>query len=194
MPATFQDSTPRAGASLATLLDAGHIPGSASVLLELKERGVSRQILFSGDIGPQSRPLLRTPCKPPHADFVVMEATYGDRLHKPLQKSVNELYDSINAILDRGGNVLIPSFALERAQELLYLLSEGIARSVLPAPPPSNEKKPPPHATVGYVRFPFCTLTHHAHSAPLSAPLSTAPDTTAPSIPQCPPALPRLCY
>ncbi len=115
----------------ATFLDAGHILGSASVFLELREGERSRTILFSGDIGNAGRPLLRDPTPPPESDIVVMETTYGDRLHKPLPPSVEELYAAVNDAFARGGNVIIPTFALERAQELLYFLREGTEKGVL---------------------------------------------------------------
>jgi metallo-beta-lactamase family protein len=111
--------------------DAGHILGSASVLLEVQEAGRQRRILFSGDIGNRGRPILRDPAPPP-ADIVVMETTYGDRRHRSLADSVDELYTAIAATLQRGGNVVIPSFALERTQELLYFLREGAASGRLP--------------------------------------------------------------
>jgi len=116
----------------ATFLDAGHILGSASVLLELIESGRRRRVLFSGDLGNAGRPLLRDPSTPPRADVVVMETTYGDRLHKPFQPSVVELYEAVTATFKRGGNVVIPTFALERAQELLYFLREGVESGSLP--------------------------------------------------------------
>ena len=110
----------------ATFLDAGHILGSASVFLELEEAGRRRSVLFSGDLGNSDRPLLRDPVTPARADVVVMETTYGDRLHKPLAPSIEELYEAVTDTFDRGGNVLIPTFALERAQELLLFLSQGV--------------------------------------------------------------------
>lgn len=116
----------------ATFLDAGHILGSASVLLDLAEGGARRRVLFSGDLGNIGRPLLRTAAPPPQADAVVMESTYGDRLHRPIGPSVEELYQAIAAALGRGGNVVIPSFALERAQELLFYLRAGAESGRLP--------------------------------------------------------------
>jgi metallo-beta-lactamase family protein len=110
----------------ATFLDAGHILGSASILLELEENGRHHRLLFSGDLGYSGRAILRDPTPPPRVDTVVMETTYGDRLHKQLQPSIDELYMVINNTLERGGNVIIPTFALERAQEILYYLREGI--------------------------------------------------------------------
>ena len=115
----------------ATFIDAGHILGSASIFLELEESGQRRSILFSGDIGNPGHPLLRGPVTPPHADAVVMETTYGDRLHKSLTASVEELYGAIVETLNRDGNVIIPTFALERAQELLYFLRAGVEQSRL---------------------------------------------------------------
>lgn len=110
----------------ASFLDAGHILGSASICLYLEEDGRSSSVAFSGDLGNSGRPLLRDPVPPSRVDAVVMETTYGDRLHKPLQPSVEEFYQAIEDTFRRGGNVIIPTFALERAQELLYYLREGV--------------------------------------------------------------------
>jgi metallo-beta-lactamase family protein len=116
----------------ATFIDAGHILGSASILLEFEAQGRSKRILFSGDLGYSDRAIIRDPAPPPHADYVVMETTYGDRRHKTLEPSLDELYQVINDALERGGNVIIPTFALERAQELLYYLREGVRDNRLP--------------------------------------------------------------
>jgi metallo-beta-lactamase family protein len=116
----------------ATFLDAGHILGSASIFLELEEAGQRRGVVFSGDLGNPGHPLLRGPVTPPRADAVVMETTYGDRMHKTLGVSVDELYAAILDTFNRGGNVVIPTFALERAQELLYFLRAGVDQSKLP--------------------------------------------------------------
>jgi metallo-beta-lactamase family protein len=116
----------------ATFIDAGHILGSACIALELTERGETRRVLFSGDLGQSARPILRDPAPPSPADVVVMESTYGDRNHKPLQPSVAEFYDAVAATVRRGGNVVIPTFALERAQEILFYLSAGREGGLLP--------------------------------------------------------------
>jgi len=116
----------------ATFLDAGHILGSASLYLQLEENERSSSVAFSGDLGNSGRALLRDPVAPPRADAVVLETTYGDRLHKPLQPSVEELYQAIADTYKRGGNVVIPTFALERAQELLYYLRVGVESGRLP--------------------------------------------------------------
>lgn len=114
-------------------LDAGHILGSASVVFDLAEAECKRRVLFSGDIGSSGHPLLRDPDVPPDCDVVVMETTYGDRQHKPLAPSVQELYQAINDTFRRGGNVIIPTFALERAQELLFHLRVGLETGAIPA-------------------------------------------------------------
>ncbi len=116
----------------ATYYDAGHILGSASIRIQHTAPGQSRSIIYSGDLGNRGRPLLRDPVPPPHADAVVMETTYGDRLHRSLPASVDELYDAINGTFQRGGNIIIPTFALERAQEVLFYLREGIEHGKLP--------------------------------------------------------------
>ncbi len=110
----------------ATYFDAGHILGSASILLELEEGGTRRRVVMSGDIGNAGRPLLNPPKQPPQCDVVVMETTYGDRNHKPFGPSVEEFYAAIEETFRRGGNVVIPTFALERAQELLYALHDAM--------------------------------------------------------------------
>ena len=115
----------------ATFYDAGHILGSASIRIEEAD-GERRSVIFSGDLGNNGRPILRDPQLPPPADAVVMETTYGDRLHKALKPSVEELYGAITDTFERGGNVIIPTFALERAQEILYYLREGIENGQLP--------------------------------------------------------------
>ena len=89
-------------------------------------------MLFSGDLGNAGRQLLRSPVTPPRTENVVMETTYGDRLHKPLGPSIDELFEAITETFKRGGNVIIPTFAVERAQELLYFLAKVSARGSSP--------------------------------------------------------------
>ena len=112
--------------------DAGHILGSAHVLVRAAEAGRERRLLFSGDIGGAGRPIIRDPA-PPAAEIVLMESTYGDRRHRSPAESVRELVGVIAATVARGGNVVIPSFALERTQEILYSLRAAIAAGELPA-------------------------------------------------------------
>jgi metallo-beta-lactamase family protein len=130
--ARYGDALDVAPGVRATFLDAGHILGSASVYLQLEEDSRRRSVAFSGDLGNRGRPLLRDPVAPPESDMLVMETTYGDRLHKSIQSSVEELYQAIGDTFRRGGNVVIPTFALERAQELLYYFRDGVATGRLP--------------------------------------------------------------
>ncbi|KPJ87745.1 MAG: MBL fold metallo-hydrolase [Gammaproteobacteria bacterium SG8_11] len=132
-PAQYNEPLELASGIRATFLDAGHILGSACVYLELEEHGEKRKLLFSGDLGNVERPFLRSPTSPPKADIVIMETTYGDRLHKALAPSVEELYEAVTDTFQRGGNVIIPTFALERAQELLFYLRAGVEQKRLPA-------------------------------------------------------------
>ncbi|SLN30579.1 Ribonuclease [Roseovarius litorisediminis] len=113
-------------------IDAGHILGSASIVIEASEKGQTRRIVFSGDLGNRGHEVLADPSPPPEADFVVVETTYGDRQHKSLEASVAELLDAIRQTLARGGNVVIPTFALERAQEILFHLKIATERGELP--------------------------------------------------------------
>ncbi|MDE2629438.1 MAG: MBL fold metallo-hydrolase [Alphaproteobacteria bacterium] len=123
---TYNQPVDLAGGVRATFINAGHILGSASVFLELSEKSRQSTVLFSGDLGKPAGLLLAGPAKPPHADNVVMETTYGDRQHKPLGPSIEEFYEAVTDTFMRGGNVVVPTFALERAQELLYVISQGI--------------------------------------------------------------------
>lgn len=117
----------------ATFIDAGHILGSASIILDIEHQEQQRKILFSGDLGYSNRAIINDPTPPPHVDYVVMETTYGDRLHKHLEPTLEEFYAAVNETIKKGGNIIIPSFALERAQELLYYIREGIENGQLPA-------------------------------------------------------------
>ena len=115
-----------------TFIDAGHILGSAALVVEASEGEAHRTIVFSGDVGSPGHPIVRDPTPPPHADVLVMESTYGDRCHRPLADSVEGLWEAVAETLTRGGNGVIPAFALERSQEILYFLRQGIERGRLP--------------------------------------------------------------
>jgi metallo-beta-lactamase family protein len=106
---------------LLRLRDAGHILGSAVV--EIWQRG-GRKLVFSGDIGPRGTPILRDPARIDHADIVLMESTYGNRLHRSRGDTVAELGGIFAAALNTGGNIVIPAFAVGRSQELLYWMAE----------------------------------------------------------------------
>ena len=106
----------------ACFYDAGHLLGSASILFTITENGETRTILFSGDVGNPGRPILKEFTTPPHADYAVIESTYGDRLHSKAPDYIGQLTRVFQETFDRGGNVVIPSFAVGRTQELLYLI------------------------------------------------------------------------
>jgi metallo-beta-lactamase family protein len=104
-------------------LDAGHILGSGTLELWFQDSPKEKKIVFSGDIGKKGNPIIKDPLNPVEADFIVMESTYGNRLHKPLKESIDELVDAVKTTIKRGGNVYIPSFAVGRTQDLLYILN-----------------------------------------------------------------------
>lgn len=103
-------------------IDVGHLLGSASIEVWMNENGVEKKIVFSGDIGNKNKPLIRDPQYIREADYVVMECTYGDRNHRHDVENIHHLADIIKETLDKGGNVVIPAFAVGRTQELLYFL------------------------------------------------------------------------
>ncbi|MFH1031306.1 MAG: MBL fold metallo-hydrolase [Chloroflexota bacterium] len=116
----------------AAFYDAGHVLGSSMVKVKINQNGETRTILFSGDIGRWDKPILCDPTLFDEADYVVMESTYGDRLIESSEAAGDELAEVINRTVKRGGNIVIPSFALERSQELLYYLNELLLKNRIP--------------------------------------------------------------
>jgi metallo-beta-lactamase family protein len=114
-----------------TFFDAGHVLGSAAVALDLTEDGRTVRLVFSGDLGRHGTPLLRDPEIPPGAQALIVESTYGDRLHPPRPEMTEELGRILGRTLARGGRAIIPTFALERAQEILHALRALKARGEL---------------------------------------------------------------
>ena len=104
--------------------DAGHLLGSSCVEIWATENGVTKKIVFSGDLGNEAQPIIRDPSFVDEADYVVMESTYGDRNHEPPESYAGALADLIDEVFAKGGNIVIPSFAVGRTQELLYYLRE----------------------------------------------------------------------
>lgn len=104
----------------AAFVDAGHILGSASVVLDCREDGAKRRLIFSGDIGRWDLPIIRDPVIPSGADSVIMESTYGNRSHTPPEDARGRLAAIISETAARGGRVMIPAFAVGRTQEILY--------------------------------------------------------------------------
>jgi len=108
------------------LLEAGHIMGAASVELKIEAGDRVRTLVFSGDVGRRDVPILRDPSRPAEADLVVMESTYGDRLHPPLSETVDTFKQRVEEAVDAGHRILIPAFAVGRTQWLLFTLAEMI--------------------------------------------------------------------
>ena len=114
---------PAAGISV-RFVDAGHLLGSASIEVTVTEGDTTKKIVFSGDIGNTNQPLIKNPTYLSEADYVVMESTYGDRSHGERPDYVSELAGIIQRTFDRGGNLIIPSFAVGRTQEMLYFIRQ----------------------------------------------------------------------
>lgn len=102
--------------------DAGHLLGSSSIYVTVTENNITKTILFSGDLGNVNRPLINDPQKPTSADYVIIESTYGDREHGERPDYVSQLSQIMQSTFEKGGNLVIPSFAIGRTQELLYLI------------------------------------------------------------------------
>ncbi|WP_324779927.1 MBL fold metallo-hydrolase [Thiobacillus sedimenti] len=116
-----------------TLRDAGHILGSAIAEVWVGEGVRRRKIVFSGDLGQPARPLLRDPTPIRDADYLLVESTYGDRNHKSMEATQDELVEAVTDTLERkGGNVIVPAFAVGRTQDMLYLLADLTRQARLP--------------------------------------------------------------
>ncbi len=116
----------------ATFHDAGHVFGSSIIDLRLKENDEERKLLFSGDLGRPDQPILHNPTVFDEADYVLIESTYGDRLHEDVDTISGELEEVINSTVEAGGNIVIPSFALERSQHLMYYLNKLLIAKRIP--------------------------------------------------------------
>jgi metallo-beta-lactamase family protein len=112
-------------------LDAGHILGSSEILMEVE----SKRVLFTGDLGRSNLPILRDPVIPNKVDILIMESTYGNRLHRDIEQATMELEEILKKAIKRKGKVIIPSFALERAQEVIYAINSLILKKRLPEIP-----------------------------------------------------------
>ena len=112
--------------------EAGHILGACSILITVKQNGDVRKILFSGDIGRTNQPILRDPKGFDGADYVITESTYGNRLHEPAADIPGKLERIVNRTVRYGGNIVIPSFAVERTQDLMYHLSHLLKEKRIP--------------------------------------------------------------
>jgi metallo-beta-lactamase family protein len=115
----------------AQFYEAGHILGASSVQLEIEDK----TLIFSGDLGQSDTPIVRDPEVIKKADYVFIESTYGDRLHEPMGKRKNKFLEIIHKTYKKGGKLMIPSFAIERAQELLYDLNGFVEKKLMPKIP-----------------------------------------------------------
>jgi len=118
-----------------SFLDAGHVLGSAITVLDVEDEGETKRLVFTGDLGRRGAAILREPEIPSGASVLITESTYGDRLHKPVAQMEDELAGVLERTFARRGKVVIPSFALERAQEIIYALKRLRLRGRLPHMP-----------------------------------------------------------
>ena len=116
----------------ASFHDAGHVLGSSMIQIRVSQGAKERTLLFSGDVGRWHLPMLRDPSLFTRADYVIVESTYGDRLHGDQAEIADNLAEIINSTYQAGGNIVIPSFALERAQEVLYYLNQLLISNRIP--------------------------------------------------------------
>jgi len=131
-PVRYGESVPIGNGISATFHDAGHVLGSSMILVRVNQNGETRSVLFSGDVGRWNKPILRDPTLFEEADYVLVESTYGDRLHEDSETIGSQLADVINSTVKARGNILVPSFALERSQEVLYYLNTLLKERRIP--------------------------------------------------------------
>ncbi|MHC4508057.1 MAG: MBL fold metallo-hydrolase RNA specificity domain-containing protein [Planctomycetota bacterium] len=116
----------------ATFCEAGHVLGSSIIKVKVGRNGQDRTVLFSGDVGRPHRPIVRDPALVDEADYILVESTYGDRVHKGPEDTKKMIAEVINETKQAGGNIIVPSFALERSQELLYYVNELLLEDAIP--------------------------------------------------------------
>ena len=118
-----------------TLYDAGHILGSAVILLEIKEAGKTIRLGYAVDLGRKGLPMLNDPTKFKGLDYLILESTYGGRFHAPIAEAKEKLKETINRTIERKGKIIIPAFSLERTQEVIYFLNELLKEKAIPSIP-----------------------------------------------------------
>jgi metallo-beta-lactamase family protein len=141
---------------MAQLVEAGHILGSAAVVLDIEEKGKKTRLWFSGDIGRRDLPLIRDPELPGEVDYLLMECTYGDKPHQKPQTAYDELREVVGRTLERKGKVIIPAFAVGRTQELVYDLQQMFAKGELPRVPVFVDSPLAINASEVFVQHPEC--------------------------------------
>lgn len=132
-PVEYKQTTKITNDIKARFVEAGHILGSASIELFVNENGDRKKLVFSGDIGQYNVPLMRDPATILEADTVIMESTYGDRDHRPLDKTLEEFKDVLTDTAHNGGKILIPTFAIGRTQQILYYLASMFNKGEVPS-------------------------------------------------------------
>ena len=135
VPVKYQQRFSVAPGIEARLVDAGHVIGSGSVELTVRENGRKKVVVFSGDLGPRGAPLLRSPEPFKEADAIIMESTYGDRNHRSLHDTALEGREIITKAIEKKAKILVPVFAIGRTQLLLYLLAGAFKNKTLPSFP-----------------------------------------------------------
>ena len=138
----------------ATFHDAGHILGSAIIEVELNDGDEHRTVVFSGDLGREHTPILRDPTPISHADYVLVESTYGNREHAPQEQATDDLVQAISEVADDRGVLLVPSFAVGRTQELVWVLDELLRQGRIPHLPLFLDSPMASRATDVYLRHP----------------------------------------
>jgi metallo-beta-lactamase family protein len=141
---------------MATYWDAGHILGSAGILLEINENGKNYRIGFSGDIGRSNMPIIRNPNVLRDLDLLIMESTYGNRLHEVAEEVEEEVARTVKSVVERGGKIIIPSFAVGRTQLLVYVLHKLFDQNRIPVIPIYVDSPLAVEATKVYQTHPEC--------------------------------------
>ena len=141
---------------MATYWDAGHILGSAGILLEINENGKNYRIGFSGDIGRNDMPIIRNPNVLRDLDLLIMESTYGNRLHSVTDEVEEEVAQTVKSVVERGGKIIIPSFAVGRTQLLVYMLHKLFDQNRIPVIPIYVDSPLAVEATKIYQTHPEC--------------------------------------
>jgi len=131
-PVSYEENVQVGDGVSVTFHDAGHILGSSMLEVKLRDGGEERVVLFSGDVGRRDVPILRDPTVFGQADYILCESTYGDRVHEKAEDTNGLLADIINSTHRAGGNIVVPSFSVERAQEVLYHLNELLLANRIP--------------------------------------------------------------
>jgi metallo-beta-lactamase family protein len=136
--------------------DAGHLLGSASIVLTYQRRSRQIRLIFSGDVGRASLPIIRDPVPPPPADYLIMESTYGNRLHRQGQLVEHKVAEVVRSTAERGGKVIVPAFAVGRTQQLVWILNQLMERKEIPSIPVFVDSPLAVNVSEAFRRHPEC--------------------------------------